>query len=107
MWRLTENEADEAAGKVDEAFKEVDNKFDDLSGELERELGCVLDEVGGGGKEGPDELDERCSNVRDGVDDGRHVGVLDRSVFRAEGGQESMKAVYAICLMCSITLQQA
>lgn len=74
MGSLTEQEADNTTSQVNETTEEVDDEVKALGGELECELDCLLHEVAGSGKEGPDKFDERADEVGEGVDDGRHVG---------------------------------
>jgi hypothetical protein len=70
--QLTKDEANNAAGKVNQTTEEVDEQVKDLGGELEDERCCLLDEIAGSREEGPNELDKRGEDVGEGLDDGRH-----------------------------------
>jgi hypothetical protein len=71
--QLTNKERDDTAKEVNQALEEVDDELDDLRRELCSELDRVLNEVAGGGEEGPDELDHRGDEVGHCVDDRRHL----------------------------------
>ena len=91
---LTKSKADNATCEIDDTSEEVNDEAGTLSGELEGELGCVLNQGAGGGEEGPDELDEGGDEVTEGVDDGRHdVGWWCKRVTLIQGVCRALRMV--------------
>jgi hypothetical protein len=73
LYQLTEYEANNTASKVHETTEEVNNEVDYLGGEIEGELGRLLEQCAGSREERPYELDQRSGKVAESLDDGRHV----------------------------------
>jgi hypothetical protein len=70
--QLTNKERDNAASEINKTLEEVDEELDDFCRKFCGKRGRVLDQVAGGGEEGPDELDERGSQVGQGANNRGH-----------------------------------